>query len=39
MTTPYGFGPFEVQAPFAHFRFEVTTAPVGLGAVTGGVGR
>ena len=26
--TPYGFGPFEMQAPEAHFRFEVTTGPL-----------
>jgi hypothetical protein len=34
---PYGFGPFDVQAPEAHFRFDVTTG--GLGGVTGGFGR
>ena len=31
--------PFEVQAPEPHFVFEVTTAALLLGAVTGGFGR
>lgn len=31
--------PFDVQAPEPHFVFEVTTAALLLGAVTGGFGR
>ena len=36
---PYGFGPFDAQAPDAHFRFEVTTGPPLFGGATGGFGR
>lgn len=39
MRRPYGFGPFDVQAPDAHFRFEVTTGPLLFGGVAGGLSR